>query len=217
MVQKVKFDDVAHHHAMNIMKSFGSQLKKLKFGRGSNQVDLLQLVLCPQLEDFVVGNHCGICYPSPVLLNAVKLTYLENLVKMKFLSCVGPRICIIELANPSLTHLQLNCCHFDVPNSQCQSTWLDVPDLWPNLRELSLRWADGLTLDKLLHIIPRLNFLQRLELPTNLLNAEELQQLKDEVKERHPSASISIETLDDCHGCCYQQNQDEPISEEELD
>ena len=47
--------------------------------------------------------------------------------------------------------------------------------------------ADGLTLEKRLEIVPRLASRRHLELPKNLLNSEEQQQLKGELNNRRPS------------------------------
>jgi len=45
------------------------------------------------------------------------------------------------------------------------SSWEDLPDLWPNIQELGMETAYGLTMDMLRRIVPRLKSIQVFSLP----------------------------------------------------
>ena len=138
----------------------------------------------------VIGTLCDISWPSSFISLPTDLHFLPKLKTLSSRCCFGPCSSLLKtIPRPSLTHLSLYCSHFGIPESITGQvkTWQDVPDLFPNLQLLSLNRADGLTLEKLLEIVPRLASLRHLELPKDLLNSEEQQQLKGELNNRRPS------------------------------
>ena len=208
------FSEVSPEFTRTALSSVGGKLMKLKF-RNDSTIDPYQLFFCPQLESLVIGSYCNIWPLSPAEL-PTGLPFLPNLQKLTSTSCFGPWSALIELMpKPSITHLNLYCSHFGIPESITGAikSWKDGPDLFPNLQILSLYRADGLSLGELLDIVPRLTSLQELEIPKDLLNAEELQLLRDE------SSSISIgfanpRGLDIYNkNCCYLVPEEDVIDE----
>ena len=63
------------------------------------------------------------------------------------------------------------------------STWTNLPELWPNLQEVNLQFAQELTIEKLSHFVPRLAFINVL-IPSVLAAMVELPPKCDTPEER---------------------------------
>ena len=226
-VKKVTFNELSPEFTRTALSSLGGQLQKLKF-RNNSTIDPYQLFFCPLVQNLVIGSYCNVWSLSPADL-PTGLPFLPILGSMNSTSCFGPWSALIEIMpKTSLTHLSLYCSHFGIPESITGAikSWKDVPDLFPNLQVLSLYRADGLTLEILLDVIPRLTSLQLLELPKDLLNLEELQQLKKELNCGESSISFDFANPRGISlynkNCCYLipeeeddvEDQDEEAEEE---
>ena len=164
---------------------------------------------------------CDISWPSSFISLPTDLHFLPKLKTLSSRCCFGPCSSLLKtIPRPSLTHLSLYCSHFGIPESITGQvkTWQDVPDLFPNLQLLSLNRADGLTLEKLLEIVPRLASLRHLELPKDLLNSEEQQQLKGELNRRPSPISFRFANpkgMDIYNKNCYYLVDENEGAEEE--
>ena len=91
---------------------------------------------CPTMihigdEDFLV-----LRLPPGILADSG--LFLPNLKTLSTAgNCLDHWSRLFECHRPSLTSLQLSCCHFGLP-SMSQFNWDDTPRLWPNLMQLTL-------------------------------------------------------------------------------
>jgi len=131
-------------------------------------INLLDLVLCTNLEVLDFGFGCELdSTPESALdqINQGGTMFLPNLKELTVGCCMGKSSRLIETIRPSLTKVDLLCCHLENPLVDDLSNWEDLPDLWPNIQELGMETAYGLTMDMLRRIVPRLKSIQVFSLP----------------------------------------------------
>ena len=209
------FDRVPREFTRAVLSSLGDQLQKVKF-RDQSQIDPFQLLQFPQLEKLIIGAYCEVNPLTPG--NPLDFDcFLPKIEEIYSGSCFGPWSFLFEMGTKSsLTRLDLMCSHFGNPESLLHMQWEDIPDLWPNLQKLRLLRVEGLTLEKLLDIIPRLPFLEELLLPNNLLKPEEIHQLTKKLSSPSPiSFDFASPQDEDCLYC--QQESDDEDAEDSQD
>jgi hypothetical protein len=137
---------------------------------------LLELLPCTQLQDLYVFPGSTVT-PTTAHVAADDFPplgqFLPNLKTFNSYICFGEWSPLFECHRPLLTVLLLSCPHLG---------WIDVPLLWPNLRDLRIYKGEGLTVEVLYKIAAQLKHLQKLKLPSNILvsnSEEEVQRFKD--------------------------------------
>ena len=90
------------------------------------------------------------------VMSDISNQFLPNLKKLETLgTCLGQWSRLFECHRPLMTDVTLNCFHFGLPTLS-RFNWSDIPELWPNLRQLI--FSDGpSTLNALRFIVPLLN------------------------------------------------------------
>ena len=135
---------------------------------------LADLAVMTQLEELIIGRWCS----TKESLKPIQAeTFLPRLKKLKTVSCLlsqASRL-LFECKRPSLIELQLHCSHIGVSDAGSNFTWDDVPNLWPNLVQLSISSPNpGLTSNKVRQIVPQFKKLVKLQLSNvNLQYAED--------------------------------------------
>ena len=134
-------------------------------------IDWTELLSCCQLEELKIVSDDENDVTTSTSIDAE--TFLPRLKKFSLDRCLGHCSHLFESARPTLKVLDVLCTHFGVSGSSNKS-WNDAPILWPNLEELKFRRPnESLTLEKLRHVIPRMDCLKYLGLPDGSLGSKE--------------------------------------------
>ena len=186
-----------------VLTSLGKQLKRIYFV-GCKDIDWTELSPCFGLKMLYLNPHCKL---KPTTAAAVLGDdFLPCLEDFSCFLCLGTSSAWLETPRLSMKEIFL-CAYFDVrPASNFR--WEDVPFLWPNLQKLNLQNAKGLTLEKLLHIIPQFPRLNDIFLPEDFLNLETKNQLAAELDQKFPHIRLNFRSTD-CKfsECCFAQEQ----------
>ena len=144
-----------------VLATLGGRLQELGFD-GFDTVNISHLIPCVNLENLLIDCRIAVTETEGLIRPDV---FLPNLKKLQVESCLNSLSRrLMETPRPSLKQLSLTCAHFGI-QAASGIQWEDVPDLWPNIQELSFRSSQGLTMDTLCDIIPRFNDLQKLKFP----------------------------------------------------
>ena len=189
-----------------VLASLGDQLLSVKYHH-CKSIDLAELVPCIGLR--VLEIESGDVKPtsSTTLIDAD--TFLPQLRKFSVDLCLGQETRLFENYRPTLVDLAIRCVHLGISGAS-ESSWDDVPQLWPQLRSLDL-WSPSktLTFDKLRQIIPQMPYLRSLTLPYRTLPPEDEEDDKEyndflnQLKQRSIPIELSFE--EDGEGCCHSE------------
>jgi len=123
--------------------------------------DLFKLLSpCKQLQELVIEDSPSLIEETTVVPFAYSKcpNFLPNLKSLEVSCCLGQWSRVFETELPSLTNLRLNCSHLGV-ETVSEYLWSDASKLWPNLRQLHVGYANGLsemTYDKVLQSFDKL-------------------------------------------------------------
>lgn len=93
--------------------------------------------------------------PPTILANCGQ--FLPNLKTLTTAgTCLGHWSRLFECRRPWLTAFHFSCCHIGLP-SMSEFNWTDAPQLWPNLRRLTLLNLGRQTTEMLKQVVPQLN------------------------------------------------------------
>ena len=152
-----------------VLSILGHQLQGLSLCETTNIDVIAELEPCHQLEELEISYGCNLLPPPHVAVDFPSAgTFLPHLKTLKINCCIGPWSPLFERERPLLTKLELHCSHIGM-TPRSKFNWIDVPNLWPNLREMTLYYGEGLTVDTLREIVPQLKHLERLTIPKFLV------------------------------------------------
>lgn len=129
--------------------------------------------------------------PAVPNLEIVIEPFLPQLEKLYcFVTCLGEWSRLFELPRPALTEVAFHCAHFADSTGSPVNFWHELPNIWPNLVDLSVYSScPNLTIKILSQIVPQMKKLEGLWLPSNLKETaaekQEIQNLKTELEKRN--------------------------------
>jgi len=133
----LEFVNTPSEYRIAVLSILGRQLQSLHF-YGTQTIDVIkELSPYHQLEELIIGNDYSLL-PPPVAADDFPSAdnFLPRLKKFEIRICLGPWSPLFECFRPSLTDIGLGCAH--IGTSRSQFNWIEVPNLWPNLREMTL-------------------------------------------------------------------------------
>ena len=121
-----------------ILTSLGGQLRKLVLRHSREAIiDLDHLVHCKKLEELCIWNCKGIVKTGVKTLSLQAKEFLPRLKKLSTSCCLRQGSRLFEVERPALSNVDLQCSHFGI-SSATDCNLCDLPQLWPNLKELNL-------------------------------------------------------------------------------
>ena len=197
------FSGADQHHV--IVDCFGGdQLHTISLDTCWN-IDLYALLLPHKQIEYLRIEECDLVriqdadefaeHVPAAVISDISNQFLPNLKKLETLgTCLGQWSRLFECHRPLMTDVTLNCFHFGLPTLS-RFNWSDIPELWPNLRQL--KFSDGpSTLNALRFIVPLLNEFHHLEnfiVPRNIsLSLEIVGLLTFDILEQTGHSSIPI-------------------------
>ena len=154
---------------------FGRNLHSLTLSFCKN-IDLADLVPMTQLKELIIDKTCSMKESQTPIQVDTLFPCLKKLTAQICLDLFPSRI-LLQCKRPTLFELNLNCFHFQGWPDGHELIWKELPKSLPNLRRFSLNLnSPGLELGKLMQIFPLFNNLNKLQLPSSMIqiDAEQL-------------------------------------------
>lgn len=193
-----------------LLTTYGDRFLRIQFHVSS--FNLLHLVPCTKLQVLSFDHSCSLITPESAVqdINKDVTNFLPNLQKLAAGCCLGKSSRLFETRRPSLTKVDLLCCHLENPLVHDLSSWDDLPNLWPNIEELKITTVHGLTLDKLRRFVPLLESIKFLSLsaPSKEVMPTEMDKALAEdyrVEQKHNSIQMRFDLKFEHYGepCIY--------------
>ena len=181
------FIDVSADYRRAILSILGLQLKSLMF-YGCPTIDVrTELLPYSQLNKLKISSDCALL-PIPVtdeFPQRSAQTFLPQPKTLKINCCLGSWSPLFECQRPTLTKLKLRCPHLGIASTS-RYDWIDIPQLFPNLRKLYIKQGLGLTVEIYEEITTNLNHLEFALLPRHNVNTQlkrqEFKKLKTQLR-----------------------------------
>ena len=202
-LQVVKFESVSSSYFQAVLVSIGAQLLILRYESCRN-IDLSQLARCVRLEELNIDFNCSIKANPIQLLGEALLPGLKSRTCYSF---VWINVSLVRTSQNYAEESHSALLSHWHPWGNSFLIWIDinVPDLWPNLKEIDLSYVKELTIEKMRSIIFTMSNLKFFSIPYMLVDWGDREQVKlaNKLKDELILKNISLYFDDELSGCLF--------------